>query len=130
MAGKNLLIAAALLVLAACSENPISPESTIVAANSKKGGGNPTPPPPPPLPPPPPSLVCGHPISGAACRGDERRDAPPDRRNGKKTLQNQEGKYYFPFRDTPGTHNYCARGVGRAGRILYGFFLSKAGQAG
>lgn len=63
MAGKNLLIAAALVVLAACSENPISPDQTILDAKNKKGGGTPTPPPPAPTPPPVP--VGGNPISGA-----------------------------------------------------------------
>jgi endoglucanase len=37
VAGKNLLFAAALVVLAACSENPISPDPT-VDARSKNGG--------------------------------------------------------------------------------------------
>ena len=57
MAGKNLLIAAAFVVLAACSENPNSPNQTIVDPNDS-GGGNPTPAPPIP--------VGGNPISGAS----------------------------------------------------------------
>jgi endoglucanase len=65
MVGKNLLIAAALVVLAACSDNPISPDPTILDAK-KKGGGTPTPPPPPPpTTTPPPVPVGGNPISGA-----------------------------------------------------------------
>ena len=66
-----------LVVLAACSENPISPDPTVLDARNKKGG-TPTPPLPPPTPTPtptptpdptpapPPVPVGGNPISGAA----------------------------------------------------------------
>ncbi|HXL86753.1 MAG TPA: hypothetical protein VN927_06055, partial [Gemmatimonadaceae bacterium] len=66
MAGKKLLIAASLVVLAACSENPISPDPTILDANSKKGGTPTLPSPfPDPMPPAPPLAVGGNPISSA-----------------------------------------------------------------
>jgi endoglucanase len=65
VAGKNLLFAAALVVLAACSENPISPDPT-VDARSKNGGTPSSPAPyPDPMPPAPPLPVGGNPISGA-----------------------------------------------------------------
>jgi endoglucanase len=61
VAGKTLLIAAALVVLAACSDNPISP--TVDYATSKNGG---SPAPfPDPMPPAPPLPVGGNPISSA-----------------------------------------------------------------
>jgi len=63
VAGKNLLIAAAFVVLAACSENPISPDPTGANATSNNGG---TPAPFPDLPPAPPLAVGGNPMSGAA----------------------------------------------------------------
>jgi len=65
VAGKNLLIAAAFVVLAACSENPISPDPTVGAGS--KNGGTPTDPAafPDPMPPAPPLPVGGNPISGA-----------------------------------------------------------------
>jgi hypothetical protein len=66
VAGKNLLFAAALVVLAACSENPNSPDPTIVDASSKKGGTPTSPAPfPDPMPPAPPLPVGGNPISSA-----------------------------------------------------------------
>lgn len=55
MVGKNLLIAAALVVLAACSENPNSPDSIL---NTNTSGGN-------SFPPAPPIPVGGNPISSA-----------------------------------------------------------------
>jgi endoglucanase len=62
VAGKNLLVAAALVVLAACSDNPISPGPTADYATSGNGG---TPAPFPDLPPAPPLPVGGNPISSA-----------------------------------------------------------------
>jgi endoglucanase len=62
VAGKNLLIATALVVLAACSENPISPDPTGAYATSNKDG---TPAPFPDLPPAPPLAVGANPMSGA-----------------------------------------------------------------
>ena len=53
MVGKNLLIAAALVVLAACSENPNSPDSIL---NTNTNGGS-------SFPPAPPIPVGGNPIS-------------------------------------------------------------------
>lgn len=58
MAGKNLLITAALVVLAACSDNVLSPDGTVGS-----GSGNATFPAPPPAPPVP---VTGNPITGAS----------------------------------------------------------------
>jgi endoglucanase len=63
VASKNLLIAAALVVLAACSDNPISPDASLPYTTSKKGG-NPAPFP-DPMPPAPPLPVGGNPMSGA-----------------------------------------------------------------
>jgi endoglucanase len=62
VAGKNLLIAAVFLVLAACSENPVSPDQSMDASN--KGGTSA--PFPDPMPPAPPLAVGGNPISSAA----------------------------------------------------------------
>jgi endoglucanase len=62
VAGKNLLIAAVFLVLAACSENPVSPDHSMDASN--KGGTSA--PFPDPMPPAPPLAVGGNPISSAA----------------------------------------------------------------
>lgn len=62
VAGKNLLFAAALVVLSACADNPNSP---VFDARSK--GGTPTSPAPfpDPMPPAPPLPVGGNPISSA-----------------------------------------------------------------
>ncbi|HEY8850578.1 MAG TPA: hypothetical protein VIM36_00240, partial [Gemmatimonadaceae bacterium] len=73
MAGKNLLFAAALLVLAACSDNPISPDATVPYTGSQKGG-NPVPFP-DPMPPAPPLAVGGNPISGATFWVDQNSSA-------------------------------------------------------
>jgi endoglucanase len=63
VAGKKLLFAAALVVLAACSENPNSPIS-----DARSKGSTPTSPAPfpDPMPPAPPLPVGGNPISSAA----------------------------------------------------------------
>lgn len=58
MAGRNLLITAALVILAACSDNVFSPNGT-----AGTGSGNSTFPAPPPAPPVP---VTGNPIMGAS----------------------------------------------------------------
>ncbi|MDQ6689710.1 MAG: glycoside hydrolase family 6 protein [Gemmatimonadota bacterium] len=66
MSARKVVLAAALAVLAACSENPVSPDGTILDASRTKGGNGIPTAPPPPMPVLIPIPVGGNPISGAA----------------------------------------------------------------